>query len=70
MAWRKKDEEMRYDPERQEPAVRKSICSGEMTAGIVDKDTGTFHELYRLDGPEDKARFCRSMGVETVKTIY
>ena len=35
-----------FDPEKQEPAVRKSICTGEMTVGFVDKASGRFHELY------------------------
>lgn len=58
-----------YDPETQEPAVRKSICTGEMTVGFLEKKTGKFHELMRVDrqGLED---FCRQCGVQTIKTIY
>ena len=58
-----------YDPETQEPAVRKSICTGEMTVGFLEKKTGQFHELMRVDrqGLED---FCRQCGVQKIKTIY
>ena len=31
-----------YDPETQEPAVRRSICTGEMTVGFIDKATVPF----------------------------
>lgn len=58
-----------YDPETQEPAVRKSICTGEMTVGFLEKKTGQFHELMQVDrqGLED---FCRQCGVQEIKTIY
>ncbi len=59
-----------YDPERQEPLIRKSICTGEMTAGFVDKDTGIFHDLMRLADEEDVRRFCSDLGVEHVRVIY
>ena len=58
-----------YDPDRQQPAVRRSICTGEMTVGFIDLQTGKFHELMRVDasGLEDIKRRCR---VENIKTIY
>ncbi|MBQ9008992.1 MAG: aspartate dehydrogenase [Clostridia bacterium] len=59
-----------YDPKRQEPVIRKSICTGEMTAGLVDLDTGTFHDLMRLDGEEAVRQFCSSLGVDHVRVIY
>ena len=34
-----------YDPAREIPAIRKSICTGEMTAGLIDRETGTLHKL-------------------------
>ena len=33
----KKEKPLPFDPERQEPAVRRSICTGEMTLGFVDR---------------------------------
>ena len=58
-----------FDPSTQEPAVRKSICTGEMTVGFVDKATGAFHDLMMVDraGLED---FKRQVGVDTIKEIY
>jgi hypothetical protein len=57
------------NPATQEPAVRKSICTGEMTVGYIDKATGKFHDLMLVDrqGLED---FKRQTGVETLREIY
>ena len=58
-----------YDPEVETPAVRKSICTGEMTAGFVNKKTGKFRELMLVDdrGLED---FRRATGAEEIRVIY
>ncbi len=58
-----------FDPAAQEPAVRKSICTGEMTVGYVDKATDKFHDLMMVDrqGLED---FKRQAGVESLREIY
>jgi len=58
-----------FDPETQQPAVRKSICTGEMTAGFLDKKTGRFQELMLVDeaGLEE---FKRETGAEDVRVIY
>ncbi len=53
----------------QEPAVRKSICTGEMTVGYIDKATGKFHDLMMVDRQAwriSNARPC----VETLREIY
>ena len=69
---RKKQSRIPYDPATQEPAVRRSICTGEMTVGFINRETGKFHE-YEL-APDQAAleAFCREVGVEVAKlrTIY
>ena len=56
-----------FDPATQEAAVRSSICTGEMTAGYIDRRTGACHEWMRIDDLEDyRAR----LGVDKVKIIY
>ncbi len=65
-----KKRKLPYDPDTQEPAVRKSVCTGEMTAGLIDKRTGKFHDLMLLRDRKELEAFCRSMGVEQVKTVY
>lgn len=59
-----------YDPVKQEPAVRRSICTGEMTVGFIEKETGRFHDLMKVNGPKELEEFCRSLGVKEIRTIY
>ena len=69
---RRKPEPIPYDRASQQPAVRRSICTGEMTAGFLDRDTGKFRELMLLNGEGELETFCQRTGVETaeVKIIY
>ncbi len=61
-----------YDPALQQPAVRRSICNGEMTVGFIDMKTGKFTDLMMVDGEKGLAEFCRAIGVqpEDIQTIY
>ena len=59
-----------YDPQTQQPAVRKSICTGEMTAGLIDLRTGKFTDLMRLDGQKGLEQFKRDTGAEEIREIY
>lgn len=54
------------------PAVRKSICTGEMTGGYIDPDTGRFHELELIQGADGFESFCKSLHVSPgdVETFY
>ncbi len=66
---RKKREEIHFDPNTQQPAVRKSICTGEMTVGFIDKATGKFTDLMCVD-QKGLETFMRDIGVDEIKTIY
>ncbi len=71
--FRKRESEMiPYDREAQQPAVRRSICTGEMTLGFTDKDSGRFHEYLLARDARELEDFCRRTGVtpETLRTIY
>ena len=61
-----------FDPARQQPAVRKSICTGEMTVGFVDRQTGKFTEVMMVRDQRELEAFCKSVGVSAgeIKTIY
>lgn len=59
-----------YDPARQEPAVRRSICTGEMTVGFVDRDTGRFHDYRLVSSPKELEDFRKAVGVEELKVVY
>ena len=61
-----------YDPETQEPAVRSSICTGEMTVGFIDRKTGRFREYELARGQSDVDAFCKRVGIEPkdIKRVY
>ena len=61
-----------YDPETQEPAVRSSICTGEMTVGFIDRKTGKFREYELARSQGDVDAFCKRVGMEPqdIKRIY
>ena len=70
--FRRRETRIPYDPETQRPAVRRSICTGEMTAGFIDRRTRRFSEVMRVDGQAGLEAFCREIGAnpEEVETIY
>ncbi|MBQ6361877.1 MAG: aspartate dehydrogenase [Lachnospiraceae bacterium] len=71
MFGRRKRQQMDYDREKMIPAVRKSICTGEETAGFKDKETGKFHEVMLLKGAADLRSFMEMYNIqETPETIY
>ena len=53
-----------FDRERLQPAIRKSICTGEQTAGFLDKETGKFREDRLLRTAKDRRQFCSDWGIE------
>lgn len=53
-----------YDPATQEPAVRSSICTGEMVVGFLDRETGKFREYELARSRSDVDEFCKRVGVE------
>jgi len=68
---RKKKPGIAYDPETQRPAVRKSICTGEMTLGFIDRRTGKFSEVMLAPDRQAVEDFCREIGagVDEIKEI-
>ena len=61
-----------YDPTTQEPAVRSSVCTGEMTVGFIDRKTGKFREYGLARSQGDVDAFCKRVGIEPkdIKRIY
>lgn len=60
-----------YDAEKVFPAIRSSICTGEKTAGFVDRETGRFTEVMLVRSQRDIDAFCTEYRItEPVKTIY
>ena len=61
---------LKYDPQTQQPAVRKSICTGEMTAGFIDLRTGKFQDIMRVDGRKGLEAFMKEIGADEIREIY
>jgi hypothetical protein len=61
-----------FDPSKEEPAVKKSICTGEATAGFLDRATGRFRDVQIIKNPLDFQEFCQRTGTdpEKIRTIY
>jgi len=71
MFGRRKKQQLDFDREKQIPAVRKSICTGEETAGFRDRETGKFHEVMLLKSAADLQSFMEMYNIrETPETIY
>ena len=68
--FRRKEKPVAYDPATQQPAVRKSICTGEMTVGFIDRATGRFTDLMRVDSQKELDDFMKRIGADEIKTIY
>ena len=59
-----------YDPAKQVPVIRSSICTGEKAAGFRSLEDGHFTEVLLIRSPEDEERFKKMYGLSEVKTEY
>lgn len=59
-----------FNPEKQQPIIRSSICTGEKMAGFKDKTTGHFTEVMVIRSDDDKARFMKIYNIHEVTTEY
>lgn len=69
---KKAPEPIPYDRASQDPALRSSICTGEMTLGFLERGSGKFHEYELARSQSDVEAFCRRVGIEPreIKRIY
>ena len=66
----KRIEPLGYDPEKQYPVIRCSICTGEKVAGFRDKNDGHFTEVMLIRSPKDEQKFKEKYKVDQLKTEY
>ncbi len=61
-----------FPPDRFEPVVRSSICTGERVACMRDRESGRLREVMLIRTGEDLEAFCKAYGLrpEQVKTVY
>ena len=68
---RHKKEVLTYDHETLVPVIRKSICTGEESAGFKNIKNGTFREVMLIRNRDDLREFMELYGIEeTPETIY
>ena len=68
----KKKDELKFDPVREEPCIKKSICTGETVLGFREKETNRFRDIRKATSEDDVALFCVETGIQRdkIKTIY
>ena len=59
-----------YDPERQVPVLKCSICTGERIAGFKDTETGHITEVMVIRSDDDLRYFRKHYGIDTLKEEY
>ena len=52
-----------FDREKEIPAIRSSICTGEQVAGFKDRSTGRFREVMCLRTDRDREEFLKTYGI-------
>ena len=67
-----KHNETLFPSDRFEPVIRKSICTGEMTACMRDRETGKTHEVMVIRDSGDLEQFSAEYGADPaqIKTVY
>ena len=68
--FRRKTQPNPFPPDRYEPVLRRSICTGETTAGFRNKETGRFEEVMLIRSEKDLEDFKRQYLVADVRTEY
>ena len=59
-----------YDPAKEKPMIRASICTGEQVAGFKDLVTGEFHEIMLIRNEKDLEDFKKAFGVQALEKEY
>ena len=63
-------ENVPFDPARQIPVIRASVCTGEQVAGFRDKKTGHFTEAMLIRSEEEKRRFMAVYHIDRINKEY
>ena len=70
LARKKKDPAFSYDPSKEKPIIRASICTGEKVAGFKNLSTGAFRDVILIRDSKDLQAFLDSCGVDRIDTEY
>ncbi|MBP5186244.1 MAG: hypothetical protein J6040_04230 [Clostridiales bacterium] len=61
-----------FDREKEEPVIKKSICTGGATVGFVDKTSGHYRDIRKVTTQVEIETFCEETGTDpkSIRTIY
>lgn len=59
-----------YNPEKQRPVLKCSICNGEQIAGFKDKQTGYFTEVMLIKDGRDLDLFMEIYNLAAISKEY
>lgn len=61
---------IQYNPDKMTAVIRRSICTGEKTAGFRDRKTGHFTDIMLIRNQQDECHFKEIFGIEELETDY
>ena len=67
---KKKSFSVEYDPDKEYPVIKASICNGEKVAGFKSKEDGHFTEVTFIANEADLKAFKDAYGINEIKTEY
>ena len=67
---KKKSFSVKYDPDKEYPVIKASICNGERVAVFKSKEDGHFTEVIFIANEADLKAFKDAYGIEDIKTEY
>ena len=67
---KKKAESLSFDPEKEYPVLRCSICNGEQVAGFKNRDTGHFREITLIRTQAELDTFMKQCGISEITKEY
>ena len=59
-----------YNPKKEKPVIRASICTGEQVAGFKSRSGCEFHEVMLIRDSDDLKEFMKTYGLEHVDKEY
>ncbi|MBQ1547066.1 MAG: aspartate dehydrogenase [Lachnospiraceae bacterium] len=59
-----------YDPDKEKPVIRASICNGEQVAGFKNMESGKFNEIMMIRDDKDLKEFMKAFRLGHVDKEY
>ena len=67
---KKKRFSVKFDPDKEYPVIKASICNGERVAGFKSREDGHFSEVTFIANEADLKAFKDAYGIREIKTEY